>query len=63
MLNFLRKKHAKIQKHSRSVGKDTPVAAAMAWKFLKFSPSRRRRLSRSAYTSIYGAEFLEKFLD
>jgi hypothetical protein len=59
---FFEKKHAKIQKNSRSVGEDTTLAAA--WKFLKFSPSRRRRLyffgknrrrrrrlSRSAYTS------------
>jgi hypothetical protein len=41
MLNFLRKKHAKIQKNSRPVGEDTLLAAA--WKLLKFSSSRRRR--------------------
>ncbi len=43
MFNFLRKKHGKIQKNSRSVGENTTLAAAAAWKFLKFSPSRRRR--------------------
>jgi hypothetical protein len=30
MLNFLRKKHAKIQKNSRSVREDTTLAAAAA---------------------------------
>jgi hypothetical protein len=39
----LEKKHAKIQKNSRPVGEDRTLAAAAAWKFLKFSPSRRRR--------------------
>jgi hypothetical protein len=33
---FLEKKHAKIQKNSRSVGEDTTLAAAPQ-KFLKFS--------------------------
>jgi hypothetical protein len=39
----LRKKHAKILKNFRPVGEDTTLAAAVAWKFLKFSRSRRRR--------------------
>jgi hypothetical protein len=42
MLNFLRKKHAKIQKNLRPVGEDITLAAAAVWKFLKSSPSRWR---------------------
>jgi hypothetical protein len=34
MLDFFRKKHAKIQKNSKPVGEDTNLAAAAAaWKF------------------------------
>jgi hypothetical protein len=36
MLNFLRKRYAKIQKNSRPVGEDTTLTAAAAWKSLKF---------------------------